>query len=110
MLPLQQHSGRSIAFLQYTALVHLSRMARFHNPSCPQVEEEPLVWTAEDFPPEPPKGSPVSLATYQRFKQSYLNTAVENCYLTPDELEHLRAQGCRSWKQYLLRANLGNFE
>ena len=75
-----------------------------------QVEAAPEVWRFEDFPLEPPKGSPVSLATYQKFKKSYLNTPVEKCYLTTDELEELRAQGCRSWKQYLLRVNLGNFE
>ena len=72
--------------------------------------EDSQVWTARDFPPEPPRNSKVSLSTYQRFRDVYLGSQVEECYLTSNELQDLREQGCRSWKQYLLRVNLRNFE
>lgn len=85
-------------------------MLCFSEQWCVQVEEEAKVWRFEDFPPEPPKGSRVSLATYQRFKSTYLHTEVEECYLTPEELDKLQAGSCGLWKQYLLRVNLRNFE
>ena len=63
-------------------------------------------WEASDFPSDPPRDCGLSLVEYQSFKARLLHRPILQRRGITDA--QLRAQGCRSWKQYLLRLYLSN--
>ena len=71
---------------------------------------KPDTWTAEHFPSEPPKDFTISLVDWQDFKYTLMGQEVMDCWLSPEELKTMQAEECRSWKQYLMRVTLSNWE
>ena len=67
------------------------------------------VWVAQNFPSTPPSDSGVSEEAYREFVDAFIGQPIEPCWLEADCLERSQALGL-SWKTYLMRVSLDNWD